>query len=146
MKKYRTKYGLELLGFLLLVFGFMFYIAQEELLMMFFVMVPVMVFIALVLFSIRYTVDESILTVHSAFFIRTKIDIKTIRKIRESNNPLSSPAGSMDRLEVQYGNKYDSILISPANTDDFIQHLLSINPAIEVHKKPGKNIFAKLAV
>ena len=44
--------------------------------------------------------------------MNTNIDIKSIRKIIETYNPLSSPAASIDRLEIFY-NKFDSILISP---------------------------------
>ena len=146
MKKYRTKYGLELIGFLLLVFGFNFYVAKGEFLFMLLVMLPVIIFIVYVLASISYTIDGSILTVHNAFLQKTKIDIAGIRKIKETNNPLSSPAGSMDRLEVLYGNSFESVLISPINTEDFIKQLLKVNPDIEVKMKPNKTIFTKLAV
>ena len=146
MKNYRTKYGLELLGFLMLVFGFIFINAKEDLWRAFLIITPLMIFIFFVIFTIRYSIEDHLLKVRIAYFIHHTIDIKTIRKIKESNNPMSSPAGSMDRLEVQYGNKFDSILISPSNTDDFIQQLMLINPAIEVQKKAGKSIFAKLAL
>lgn len=47
---------------------------------------------------------------------------------------LSSPALSLDRLEVFY-NKFDSVIISPQNKEDFIVALQNINPAIEYIKK-----------
>lgn len=146
MKKYRSKIGLELVGFLLLVFGFNLFIAKDEITVMLLVMLPIFAFIAYILFSIKYKIEGETLTVHNAFFIKTKIEIQTIRKINETNNPLSSPAASMDRLEIFYGNKFDSIIISPIQREDFLNELKKINPAIEITLKPQKTIFAKLAL
>lgn len=61
----------------------------------------------------------------------TKIDIKSIRKVYATRNPLSSPALSINRLAIVY-NKYDEVLVSPKNREDFIQELLKVNPDIEV--------------
>jgi hypothetical protein len=61
----------------------------------------------------------------------TKIEIKSIRKIYRTNNPLSSPALSLDRLAIVY-NKFDEILISPKERNEFIDELLKINPSIEI--------------
>lgn len=76
--------------------------------------------------SIKYKIDGENLQIWW-----TKIDIKSIRKIYSTNNPLSSPALSLDRIAVVY-NKYDEVLISPKERADFIQELLKINPNIEV--------------
>jgi hypothetical protein len=73
--------------------------------------------------------------------IRHKIDIKNIKSIRPSRNPLASPALSLDRLELHYSRPTDkvetryswkTILISPKDKDQFIQELLKINSNIEV--------------
>jgi hypothetical protein len=61
----------------------------------------------------------------------TNIEIKSIRKIYRTNNPLSSPALSLDRLAIVY-NKFDEILISPKERNEFIDELLKINPSIEI--------------
>ena len=61
----------------------------------------------------------------------TKIDTHSIKKVYRTNNPLSSPALSLDRIAIVY-NKYDEILISPKDRSAFIAELLSINPSIEV--------------
>lgn len=76
--------------------------------------------------SIKYKIDGEQLTV---WF--TKIDIKSIKKIYSTNNPLSSPALSLDRIAVTY-NTFDEILISPKERESFIQELLKINPNIVV--------------
>jgi hypothetical protein len=61
----------------------------------------------------------------------TKIEVKSIRKIYRTKNPLSSPALSLDRIAIVY-NKYDEILISPKERNEFIDELLKINPSIEI--------------
>ncbi|MFN7267027.1 MAG: PH domain-containing protein, partial [Bacteroidota bacterium] len=67
----------------------------------------------------------------SSVLINIKIDITTIRKITETNNPLSSPALSLDRLWIDYG-KNGAVMISPEDKEGFIRHILQINPSVEV--------------
>ena len=43
---------------------------------------------------------------------------------------MSSPALSLDRLRIDYGHK--SILVSPADRNNFVAMLRSVNPAITV--------------
>jgi hypothetical protein len=76
--------------------------------------------------TIRYKIDSENLIIWN-----TKISIHLIRKIYRTNNPLSSPALSLDRIAVVY-NTYDEVLISPREREEFIQELLKINPNIEV--------------
>ncbi|TDP58568.1 PH domain-containing protein [Flavobacterium dankookense] len=76
--------------------------------------------------TIRYKIDSENLIIWN-----TKISIHSIRKIYRTNNPLSSPALSLDRIAVVY-NTYDEVLISPREREEFIQELLKINPNIEV--------------
>lgn len=57
------------------------------------------------------------------FVCNSKIEIISIRKIYKTNNPLSSPALSLNRLAIIY-NTFDEILISPKNCDNFIKELL----------------------
>jgi hypothetical protein len=76
--------------------------------------------------SIKYKIDGENLIIWWK-----KIEIKSIKKIYSTNNPLSSPALSLDRIAVVY-NKYDEVLISPKEREVFIRELLKINPNIEV--------------
>lgn len=59
------------------------------------------------------------------------IPVANIKRVVPSNSPLSSPALSFDRLEISY-NKYDSVLISPADKAGFLAALQQLNPAIEI--------------
>ena len=63
---------------------------------------------------------------------RWKIDIMTIISIRKTRNPLSSPALSLNRLEIQYG-KWSTILISPKNEEQFCENLRKINSKININ-------------
>lgn len=81
--------------------------------------------------SINYKIEKENLNVKCTFLVNENIEINTIRKITETYNPLSSPAASIDRIEIFY-NKFDSVLISPKKKKEFIEDILKINPNIEV--------------
>ena len=59
------------------------------------------------------------------------INITTIYKIEPTNTILSSPAFSLDRLEIFY-YKFDSVIISPQNKAEFISLLLKFDSAITI--------------
>jgi len=93
---------------------------------MFSVSFGVLTLVFLMFKSIKYKIDGENLQVWWK-----KIDIKSIKKIYATNNPLSSPALSLDRIAVVY-NQVDEILISPKERKAFVEELLKINPNIEV--------------
>ena len=97
---------------------------QEYVLSLVFVGLSLLVF--LMFRTVKYKIDGKYLRIWT-----TKIDIHSIKKVYRTNNPLSSPALSLDRIAIVY-NKYDEILISPKDRSAFIAELLSINPNIEV--------------
>ena len=82
-------------------------------------------------FDIKYFIIENKLMIKSGFINMGSIDINQIKSIEKSSSILSSPAGSLKRICISYG-KYDDILISPRNQEDFIQDLLKINPEIKL--------------
>ena len=71
---------------------------------------------------------------HCSFWVNRSITISSIKKIQETNNPLSAPAISLDRLEILY-NQFDSIIISPKDKTSFVSHLIKLNPKIEYASK-----------
>ncbi len=77
--------------------------------------------------SLHYTIKEDQLKI---WFLKP-IPISSINRIYKTKNPLSAPALSLDRIAIVY-NKYDEILISPKDREDFIKTLLAINPEIKV--------------
>lgn len=82
-------------------------------------------------FDIKYYIKENNLVIKSGFINMGSIDINQIKSIEKANNILSSPAASLNRISIKYG-KYDDILVSPRNQEDFIQELLKINPEIKL--------------
>jgi hypothetical protein len=84
-------------------------------------------FVTYMLKTTYYLIDEKLLIIHCGFFKPDQIDIAEIKSIRPSNNPISSPAASLDRLEIKYG-KNQFILISPRDKVSFIKEIIRINP------------------
>ncbi len=69
-----------------------------------------------------YVIGESHLIIRFGPFKKT-IPLDTIKSVKKTMNPLSSPALSLKRLEIRYG-QYDSfVLISPQNRDEFMMVL-----------------------
>ena len=92
--------------------------------------IPVTALILWIYFTTYYVIEDSSLRVRSAF-INKLIPIYDIRSIKKTFNPLSSPALSMDRLEIRYGTNH-MVLISPENRDVFLDELKRRNPAIQM--------------
>ncbi|HAN65620.1 MAG TPA: hypothetical protein DCQ34_04810 [Chitinophagaceae bacterium] len=91
-------------------------------------------FIAYLFTQTYYEINGHELKIKSGFLFNSRVDVNDIREIRETNNPLSSPAISLDRLEVRYGkNKY--VLISPKDKKGFIDSIVSVNPSISIKYK-----------
>ena len=82
-------------------------------------------------FRTFYTVEENIVKVVSGPF-RWKVPISEITSIRSTKSILSSPALSMDRLEIKYGN-YKYIIISPEDKDGFVQQIVKRNEKVQVN-------------
>lgn len=135
-KVYKSKIGLELAIPMILVFGtVLFLIASKESSWIGIIIVlSIIAFIVHMFLTTNYTIDGENLKIRCGFLVNQQIDIHTIRKISETNNPLSSPATSLDRLEIVFG-KYDSVLISPKLKKEFIADITSINSNIEVKLK-----------
>ncbi|MEO7444694.1 MAG: PH domain-containing protein [Ferruginibacter sp.] len=78
-----------------------------------------------------YIIKDKTLIIHCGILYHSEIPIDSISKISETRNPLSSPAASLDRLDILY-NKKTHVLISPLHKKEFIRDILGLNPAIEI--------------
>lgn len=137
MKKvYKSKIGLELVIPLIIVFGAILFLAvtEEPNFVGFGILLLVMIFVIHMFMTTNYTIDGGSLKIKCGFFFNETIDIKTIKKISETNNALSSPATSLDRIEINYG-KFDSVIISPKLKKEFIDEIIAINSSVEVKFK-----------
>lgn len=90
-------------------------------------------FIVYLFTATKYVIKDKVLIVEAGVLLNRKIPIQDIKSVTKTNNPLSSPALSLKRLEIKYGNNFDYILISPLRRDEFVKELLSINPDIYVN-------------
>lgn len=135
-KKYNSKIGLELVIPLVLIFGAVLFMTVREKpsWLGIAILLPVIIFVIHLFLTTNYTIENGRLTIKSGLFVNKTIDINTIKKITETNNPLSSPATSLDRLEIFYG-KFDSIIISPKKKHEFIADIEKLNPNVEVKVK-----------
>ncbi len=71
--------------------------------------------------STEYRIRSSELQVRSGPF-SWRVPLREIRKVTPTRNPLSSPALSLDRLRIEYGQSR-SIMISPADKEAFVTEL-----------------------
>jgi hypothetical protein len=88
-------------------------------------------FIVYVFRTTYYLIEGNQLIVKSGFMVNKTISIDRIFKIVETNNPLSAPAASLDRLAIYY-NERDWIMISPKDKEGFIRHMTAIHEKINV--------------
>lgn len=73
------------------------------------------------LLTTRYVLDPERLEVHSGPFAWT-VPVREITRVVPTNNPLSSPALSLDRLRIEYG-RGRAIMISPRDKLRFLDDL-----------------------
>lgn len=134
-KTYHSKIGLELLLpilFILLSTSALMVTSKSWIGLL--IILAVLAFILHLFLNTNYTIEGNLLTVKSGLLYNSTIDIQTITKVSETNNLISSPAVSLDRLEISYGS-HNSVIISPREKQDFLDHLLRINPKISIQYK-----------
>lgn len=81
-------------------------------------------------FKTGYTIKENYLKIQYGPFKR-KIKIDEIHSIRETKNPFTAPALSMDKIEINYA-KYNTIEISPKNKVELVCQLRKQNSNIVI--------------
>jgi hypothetical protein len=133
MERYKSKIDLWLIIILTLVFGgiVIFSIIKKEWIGFIIAIIPT-IFIWNMFRSTYYIITEEELIIRCGIFYKLVIKITDIRKISESNDLISSPALSIDRLEILY-NRFDTILISPKKKYEFLQSIETLKPDIEIN-------------
>ena len=90
----------------------------------------VFVFILHLFFNTRYTIDGEKLKIQCGIFSYKPIDIDQIKTISKTQNIISSPAPSFDRIIIKYG-KHSEMIVSPKDKIQFAKDLVAINPLIK---------------
>ena len=84
-------------------------------------------FIVWVFGSTYYVITADSLIVRAGPIRRT-VPLRSVQRLRATHNPLSSPALSLDRIEVTYGSK--RVLISPEDKRGFVSAVMKRSPAV----------------
>lgn len=98
--------------------------------------IVMLAFVLVTFLSIYYRIDGDKLVVYS-FFIPTAYPIDKIKEIKPTKSVLSSPATSLtNRMAITFTDRKIlkssiPLIISPVRQEEFIRHLLSINPEIK---------------
>jgi uncharacterized membrane protein YdbT with pleckstrin-like domain len=71
--------------------------------------------------STGYTLTDDQLVIRAGPF-RWRVPIREIKSVTPTRSALSSPALSLDRLRIEYGDSR-SIMVSPRNRADFLHEL-----------------------
>lgn len=131
-QRFKSKVGLEI--FLPLAFVFLFVAiaswSEGRGLTVLYLIGPIAAIVFYTLFSTSYRIVEDQLIIRCGFLYRKTIAIADIVSVKPSRNLLSSPAASLDRIEVRYRSR-DFVLLSPLDKQGFVRALKEINARIE---------------
>jgi hypothetical protein len=86
--------------------------------------------LAFLLFGIRYEINDKDVCIKIGPFRFGRVTINEIKTVERSYIILSAPAASLKRILIQSDKR--TLLISPANEEEFIRKLKSSNPNIKV--------------
>ncbi|CAM3410669.1 PH domain-containing protein [Empedobacter falsenii] len=136
VKTYQSRLSVSLVVFLFLIFSFVgigisFNSIQQNEIGIVVCILTILFIIYMYLSTIYKIINNEELVVKVGFLMNIKIDIKKIVEIKKTKSMISSPAWSLNRIEIFY-NKYDSVIISPKNQTEFIQDLQKINSSIKI--------------
>lgn len=135
IKKYKSKISIGLIILIFIVYLISIsYLWFDFKIGGFITIISSIIFIVYLFSTTYYIINQTtqLLLIKSGFLVHLTIDIHQIKEIKTSKNWISSPALSLDRIEILF-NTYDSILISPKEKKQFIKELKQINPEIKVN-------------
>ena len=139
-KVYKSKFGWGIFLFmaaLFLIISWINYAPEQGLIggaFLFVVSIVTLGLFAIMSLSTKYTILATELHIKCLPFYNKRIAVDRIKKVKLSRNLISSPAPSLDRIEIFY-DKFDSVVISPKDKIQFMEDLKLINPSIELLKK-----------
>jgi len=135
MKTFKSKVGLEIvIPICVILGGVSLLMINESSWLGLTIIIITAVFILHLFLTTDYTITEDELKIKSGFVYKKTIKIVEIKRITETRDIMSSPANSIDRLEITFNN-FDRVLVSPKEKTEFIRLLTAINPDIKVKLK-----------
>ncbi len=133
MKKFISKPGYELLIPIGLFLSYLLYNSVktgdwvEGLLL-----IIIIGFFIYLMVSTNYIISGKQLEIQCGFFYYKMIQIDSIKTIKKSVDFFAAPATSIHRLIITF-NSMESVAISPADCENFIKELSTINPGIKLN-------------
>jgi hypothetical protein len=94
---------------------------MQERVVLFLVHFALPCFLIWMLTTTCYIIDERNLVIQYGPFKKT-VPLESIKRVRRTSNPLSSPALSLKRLEIVYSD-HKTVLISPKDREEFMRML-----------------------
>jgi hypothetical protein len=94
------------------------------------IMILLILFIGWIWFGTGYKMMDNELKIYCGPFRHT-ISLQDIKEIKRTRSPLSSPACSLDRMEIKFG-KSKRVMISPADKENFVKMLIRKSPHIHL--------------
>jgi hypothetical protein len=94
------------------------------------IMILIILFAGWIWFGTGYKMMDNELKIYCGPFRHT-ISLQDIKEIKSTRSPLSSPACSLDRMEIKFG-KSKRVMISPADREGFIKMLIGKFPQIHL--------------
>ena len=100
------------------------------------------VLVLLLTYPLYYEITASKLIVRCGVVVRKEIPLSSIVEARPTRNPLSAPAWSLDRLQIDYkkAGGVSSLLISPADKLGFLRELAGRADGVEVSGVRGVRV------
>lgn len=92
-------------------------------------LLPIGFFLIWIWFKTGYTIERDIFTIQYGPY-KKRIKIEEIHSIRETRNPFTAPALSMEKLEIHYASHH-FVVISPENQTAFCHQLRKQNANIK---------------
>ena len=92
------------------------------------ILAPVVAFIVWMYRTTDYRIDGTDLFVRSGP-MSWKVELASVRRLRATRSPMSAPALSLDRIEIEYG-RHGSVLVSPADKREFIRAITAHAPSV----------------
>jgi len=120
MKKFKSKIDWWVY-IVVLFFTILAFLTVSQSLVVGILFIGIDILIIYLMLTTNYTLTKTYLHINAGFIYNMKIPYTDIISFAESNDPQSSPALSLDRIEINYANKdFGAILISPREKKQFL--------------------------
>lgn len=121
MQTFRSKIDFGLMAFIfgcLIVPAYLSWGDAAAMRVSFIVTAAVVVLLVRLITATKYVISNDTLVVHNGFY-KIKVPLESITSVKPTGNASASPALSLDRLRIEYGQN-KSVLISPKDKTGFL--------------------------